>query len=509
MRKRSVSFGVFLLILAGFHIALAPASQVAAQAPDPLSLTITAERSECTAGTLNPLSWEIRGGVAPYRLTVDGASVDADAESTTVTCSALPTGATEALGTITAVVTDAAGATATASAAYTIVPPLPAPTGLKMGEVLRYQVGVNWDAVEGAGSQSPVVREHGWDGSDSYLFRYRAAEADATTPYEYLGPLRDRGTFVRPDPLDADGDPITTGDYLGMAAAIRHTIEQESPAALNWSAPIPFGVLRAPENIVVQASHDTVNVAWDEQPYTQSWTVSLVGGGFHLYGKGWDITPTDGRHHTRFRHLTPETEYEITITIGGPLGAVSTATTVRTAATPADWQPLPEGPQNLRATATHDSITVRWDPPFPEGDLAWSVNVTTTLLGRTWVVQNRVIRTPPPEGWTLRGLYQPIRPNTTYRVRVANVYRPGPVVEISVTTPAARPPLRLSLTAERADCTAATLNPVTWAISGGVEPYRLTVDGASVDADAESATVTCGALPDDASDVPGARSRPS
>ena len=53
--------------------------------------------------------------------------MDADAESATVTCGALPEGTTEAPGTITAVVTDAAGVTAAASAAYTIVPPLPAP----------------------------------------------------------------------------------------------------------------------------------------------------------------------------------------------------------------------------------------------------------------------------------------------------------------------------------------------------------------------------------------------
>ena len=50
---------------------------------------------------------------------------------------------------------------------------------------------------------------------------------------------------------------------------------------------------------------------------------------------------------------------------------ITSTTSVRTTAAPADWEPLPEGPQNLRATATHDSITVRWDPPFPEGDLAW------------------------------------------------------------------------------------------------------------------------------------------
>ena len=56
-----VSFGLSLVLLIVLHIALVPADQAAAQAPDPLTLTITASRSECTAATLNPVSWEIRG----------------------------------------------------------------------------------------------------------------------------------------------------------------------------------------------------------------------------------------------------------------------------------------------------------------------------------------------------------------------------------------------------------------------------------------------------------------
>ena len=172
--------------------------------------------------------------------------------------------------TITATVTDATGAPATASAAYTIVPPLPAPTGLSTGEVNSYQVGLHWDAVDGAGSQSPAVQnDRGRDEFDSYLFRYRDAEAEATARYEFVGPLQYPFADVRPGPLDALSMPTTTGDYLGMVAAIRHPIEQETPAALNWSAAVPFGVARAPENIVVQATHDTLEVSWDEQPYTQ------------------------------------------------------------------------------------------------------------------------------------------------------------------------------------------------------------------------------------------------
>ena len=125
---------------------------------EPLALTLTAGRAECTAGTRNPVTWTITGGTPPDRLTIDGEPVNADAASTTVTCGDLPAGASEAPATITASVTDAAGTTASASAAYTIVPPLPAPTGLSLVQVIAYRVTLVWDAVDGAGSQSPVVR---------------------------------------------------------------------------------------------------------------------------------------------------------------------------------------------------------------------------------------------------------------------------------------------------------------------------------------------------------------
>ena len=418
--------GLLAALLLGWSVA-------AAQEPDPLTLTITAERAECTAATLNPVTWEISGGTPPYTLTIDSAPVDAGAESATVTCGSLPAGASTAPGTITAVVTDADGAAATASAAYTIAPPLPAPTGLSLAAAVRYEVALVWDAVDGAGSQSPV---------DQYLFRYRDAEAEATAPYELVGPLRYPQAQVRPDPLDADLNPIGTGDYQGMAAAIRHPIEQETPAALNWSAPAPFGVARAPQNIRVLATHDTVDVSWDEQLYTQNAAVELVGGGFHLYRESWDITTVDGRRHARFRHLTPETEYEIEIWVGDGVldDSIYSTTTARTTAAPAEWESLPRGPQNLRATATHDSITLHWDPPFPESPGRWFVGVSIIIEGTEWEVQRKTIQTPPPEGVTLRGGFQPIRPNTTYRVLVAHDGFDASSAEISVTTPAAPPP---------------------------------------------------------------------
>ena len=47
----------------------------------------------------------------------------------------------------------------------------------------------------------------------------------------------------------------------------------------------------------------------------------------------------------------------------GPQSPV-TEITVSTAAAPAGWTPLPRGPQNLRTSVTHNSLTVDWDAPY-------------------------------------------------------------------------------------------------------------------------------------------------
>ena len=73
MRMRSVSSLFALLLAAGLAAVIGLPSRAAAQTAEPLTLTLTAERAECTAGTLNPVTWEIEGGVEPYWLTVDGA----------------------------------------------------------------------------------------------------------------------------------------------------------------------------------------------------------------------------------------------------------------------------------------------------------------------------------------------------------------------------------------------------------------------------------------------------
>ena len=252
----------------------------------------------------------------------------------------------------------------------------------------------------------------------------------------------------------------------------------------------------------MRATHNSVTVSWSKQPGTGHASAHLWnprgGGELRILAEGDE----PGTHTVTFNHLEPNSEYKIWIfqLLGDGRGAVSRS--FRTAAAPPDWQPLPRGPQNLRATATHDTITVTWDPPFEGASPRWSaamldgeilVHILESNDGTTtWVSSGEVDSI---------GRYR-IRPNTTYTIIVRHHGVRRVEQTITVTTQAAPPPLGLTLTASRPECTAGTLNPVSWEIRGGVAPYRLTVDGASVDADAESATVTCGTLADYGSWLP-------
>ena len=418
MRVRAVSFGLSLLILTALHIALVPADQAAAQVPDPLTLTLTAERSECTAGTLNPVSWTITGGTPPYTLTVAGETVAADAESATVTCGALPEGATEAPGTITATVTDATGAPATASAAYTIVPPLPAPTGVGV-DAMRTAFQALWDRVPAAGSV-PTLAE------------------DCPCPL-YLLRWRPSGTASWTTVLDADRGAVSQGGtayyfegvregttYQWSIATLRDAIEQETPTALNWSAPVAATTVAPATGVQATATHDTITVTWDPQPAARSFGIAVRG----LRGSSSRGFTADGNtpHQVVFRHLPPGTEYRVQVFVDAGHQSPLTEITVSTAAAPANWTPLPRGPQNLRTAVTHNSVTVNWDAPHAGANDVYHV----TLVPPAGLTQRATVH-----GGVTTHTFTGLTSATIYRVFVRHADIVGARVEARVTSAAA------------------------------------------------------------------------
>ena len=93
------------------------------------TLRLTSSRNLCTAGTLTEISWNISGGSAPYRLTIEGETVDPSADNIRINCGALPTdpltGELIARQTKTfhASVSDSRGVTTSASATVTLTTP--------------------------------------------------------------------------------------------------------------------------------------------------------------------------------------------------------------------------------------------------------------------------------------------------------------------------------------------------------------------------------------------------
>ncbi|MDE2640800.1 MAG: hypothetical protein OXI03_09490, partial [Chloroflexota bacterium] len=483
-----------------------------------LSLTLTALRAECTAGTLNPVVWTIKGGTPPDTLTVDGAVVNVDAERTMVTCGDLPEGASQAPATITAVVADASGATATARAAYTIVPPLPAPESGRLLLAIGHVLAFIWYTAEPPPDSDELV---------AFLVRQREV-GSPTWDYWSEAPASHPGSHYQVRPaLRPMRDAVT---YEMAVAAMRHPLEAETPAALRWTPSLQGTPVTDPANVTTTATHDTVTVRWDRQPSATDWSIRLTTRRWGAarphdqdYSSSMGISPSDAEawgdpasatHEVTFRHLVPDTEYNLSVGSGGveELPGRYTHTTVRTKAAPAGYTPLPRGPQNLRATSTVRSITVTWDPPYAGARESYSVYLYGPDGSRLDIED---VYSPP---WTVTFTSSAVNggrtrwwlaPETTYRISVSHWGAIRAEAEISIATKAWAPapasdPLTLILTAERSECTAGTLNSVSWEIRGGVEPYRdLLVGGAPVEADAESATFTCGALPEGASAARG------
>ena len=195
---------------------------------------------------------------------MDGASVDADAEGAHATCGALPDygswlPVTQAPGTIPASVTDATGAPATASAAYTIVPPLPAPETAGENGVYPDTLTFYWYTAEPPPGGAALV---------AFLLRWREVGTVAWT-YEAQAPWRNgRSAYGAYAYFTGLRDPVA---YEAAVAPMRHPLEAETPAALRWTPARQATTVTYPANVTATTTHDTVTVRWDRQPSVTYW----------------------------------------------------------------------------------------------------------------------------------------------------------------------------------------------------------------------------------------------
>ena len=133
-------------------------------AVDPLTLTLSAASDECVAKLRTDLSWEIAGGLKPYRLWVQGRKIDLQqAQSHRVHCGSIPfdpeTGAVVAnpTKTFSARVLDALGTEKTAEATVDLVR-LSGPA-LSLGVVGSSSAALSWTAPDG---WAPVAYRLRW-----------------------------------------------------------------------------------------------------------------------------------------------------------------------------------------------------------------------------------------------------------------------------------------------------------------------------------------------------------
>ena len=506
---RYLVLGVFALLA---WLATAQAQEPVA----PLTLELTSSRNLCTAGTPTEISWQIAGGVAPYTLSIEGEPVDADAESHRVNCGALTEAeaadehAALAAKTITATVTDAKGVRRAASIEVARARALPAPS--QHGAAFRVPDGVKI-----------LTSDDAWqpdlDGEGRILVRHRPLGASG----EWTNVLSGWTTGIWLN--------LTADEHTTQMAYLRHPLEAETPEALNWNRPETHGKLKPPANLSATATHDTVTVSFDDQPGWWEATVTLsldsssgelLGSVHRSFSSAFTPRPAGGAgRRIVFTHVPPNSNFSVWVTLQHVDSKSTRAdTTGRTAPAPPGWTAPPQGPQNLRATATHNSITVRWDPPYEDPDIYYRLVVSLADTGRT-------LRTFFPGAnrreWTIRA-----GPNVKYRLVLTHKGLPNTSAEIIVTTlclpplqgtdkcsranpdasvPVPPPPfewwangrpttplLYLQLTSSRNLCTAGTPTEISWQIAGGVPPYTLSIEGEPVDADAESHRVNCGAL---------------
>ena len=492
---------------------------VTAQAQEPvapLTLELTSSRELCTAGTPTEISWQIAGGVAPYTLSIEGEPVDADAESHRVNCGALTEAeaadedAPLAAKQITATATDSRGVQRQTSLDVPRARPLPPPTNVRHEAVVG-EVIVEWDRVEGAGSQSPMNASN--RRRVTGVIRTRANLDGAPWTHQTVTRLYADDWVLGP----------TSGVAVLSVAAVRHPLEVETPSALNWSDELVYASTTVAQNVTLAATHDTITVSWDRQPYVgdqQVWVWLFKVGD----SEGWrqrmlaEQRGVSGRHTVTFTHLPADTELRVWIEMHDAdaveranLPPNITAHRIRTLPAPRGWNPSPAGPQNLRHTQTDGVITILWDAPYPDAEQRWYLTLehpATGTLWRRWLYST---------SWTWTTNLTS-RAAAQYRVTVEHVNVPRGSASILITTsrgpttdtaasPRSAPPLfewwangrpttpllYLQLTSSRNLCTAGTPTEISWQIAGGVPPYALSIEGEPVDAAADNVRVICGA----------------
>ncbi len=438
-----------------------------------MTLELTSSRDLCTARTLTELSWVITGGKPPYTLTIEGETVDAEAESHRVNCGPLlmDPQTEEPLPnqtkTFSATVMDSQLTPGSSTNALQVIlaTALAAPTSVTRVTPLRTSASIAWPGLRHP--STCLV------GNGCFGFRTRN---EGDTGWEYR---EDREVGIGDDVVWVSRRGLESGEtFEASVAALRHPLDLETPNVLNWSVTARATTLTDITGFVATATHDTVTVRWNRQTSAAFWHVALSPStGANRGARSQDIERWDsgswgdaasGVHEVVFRHLPSDTEYVVAVVSSAPVESpqerVTVGSTVRTKPAPLGQQEREYGPQNLRATSTRNSIMVSWDHPYVGNKADYWLWIEGPPGSVPNVHRNASVF-PPLSSYTYTGL----DPNTTYRIEVMHndVFRNR--AAITITTNAL--PAAGSAETSAGQRSAVTSSPVqTWPLTGPFAP---------------------------------------
>ena len=349
---------------------LAETNEDAWVAPLTLRLSLASGGSVCTAGAMTELQWIISGGEGPYRLHIDGRSVDLGEGYATVLCgsqlSDAPFWLTELDRnlTVTATVNDTEQRIQTAALQLTLREGLTPPqaidisAGVEAGD--RWQIGhplvtvdliINPHQLHRAGRSVPLHYLVRWREIEQLVWRY---DARTTRPSQ-------RTVQTRWSETD-----LTAGArYAIQFAQLRSQAEASTPQALRWSAPAYVNIPTDPQNLTARVTHDAIRLFWNPAIDGYRWRVtiqSLQGPGTPLQYIYHEVGP-EAPYEIKFDDLTPDTPYTVKV-IGTPgLNRRSPSIELRTEPAPGQWTRQAVLPQHVELSLEADQIVATWDPP--------------------------------------------------------------------------------------------------------------------------------------------------
>ena len=286
-------------------------------------------------------------------------------------------------------------------------------------------------------------------------------------------------------------------DRLGRTHLLALVLLMGVAAAVWWSAhdvSAEDGLPTRPAVHTITALHQGVRVYW----YASSEDGGSSITGYEVQYRESGATAWTNAGHSGLAQpavimgLRFNTSYEVRVRARNANGAGPWSSTESRRTSPNDGKPDPPWPPTLEPGV--GQVDVSWTAPAYAGGRSitgYRVRYTTdnAATWRTWAPGGRSLITGTST--MITGLDGGVRVGVV--VAAVNGRDQGryssPIAE---TTPVLA--LTLTLTPSLKLCTANTLVGLRWTITGGVPPYRLTIEGEKVDPEAESHHVNCGPL---------------